>query len=179
MHRALRKGPLFTKNFFHFLQNTPAFSTFFTTPSISFPAYGPGIHSNMPYWFAARRGYARGRTARLSWARSRTIFLIQRSRTDLAWIGTAHSSLVDTARLICRAGSVQRSGVRPSVCPIDRQLQTLELRRRNHPMWPVGRVPSNFGDHKDQVYLVPSNFCNWLSFFFAGQPNRFPPPQTS
>jgi len=26
------------------------------------------------------------------------------------------------------------------------------------------RVPSNFGDHGDQVYLVPDNFCNWLSF---------------
>ena len=36
--------------------------------------------------------------------------------------------------------------------------------RRNRPM---GRVPSNFGDHGDQLYLVPSNFCNWL-LFFAG-----------
>jgi len=30
---------------------------------------------------------------------------------------------------------------------------------------PVGRVYSNFRDHGEQVYLVPSNFCNWLSFF--------------
>jgi len=37
--------------------------------------------------------------------------------------------------------------------------------RRNQPMGPVGRVPSNFGDHGDQVYLVPSNFCIWLSFW--------------
>ena len=29
----------------------------------------------------------------------------------------------------------------------------------------VGRVPSNFGDNGDQVYLVPSNFYNRLSFF--------------
>jgi len=29
----------------------------------------------------------------------------------------------------------------------------------------VGRVPSNFGDHGDQVHLAPSNFCNRLSFF--------------
>ena len=29
----------------------------------------------------------------------------------------------------------------------------------------VGRVTSNFGDHGDQVYLVLSNFCNWLPFF--------------
>ena len=36
-------------------------------------------------------------------------------------------------------------------------------------MGPVGRVPSNCGDHGDQVYLVTSNFCKWLSFFFAGQ----------
>jgi len=36
--------------------------------------------------------------------------------------------------------------------------------RRNRPM---GRVPSNFGDYGDQLYLVPSNFCNWL-LFFAG-----------
>ena len=34
--------------------------------------------------------------------------------------------------------------------------------RRNHPK---GRVPSNYGDHGEQVYLVPSNFCNWLPFF--------------
>ena len=37
--------------------------------------------------------------------------------------------------------------------------------RRNLPTGPVGRVSSNFGDHEDQVYLVPSNYCNWLSFF--------------
>ena len=30
---------------------------------------------------------------------------------------------------------------------------------------PVGHVPSNTGDHGDQVHLVPSNFCNWLPFF--------------
>ena len=29
----------------------------------------------------------------------------------------------------------------------------------------MGRVASNFGDHGDQVYLVTSNFCSWLSFF--------------
>jgi len=32
-------------------------------------------------------------------------------------------------------------------------------------MGPAGRVPSNFGDHGDQVYFVPSDFCNWLSLF--------------
>jgi len=38
--------------------------------------------------------------------------------------------------------------------------------RRDRPIGPVGpTVPSNFGDHWDQEYLVPSNFCNWLSFF--------------
>ena len=31
-------------------------------------------------------------------------------------------------------------------------------------MGSVGRVPSNLGDHGDQVYSVPSNFCNWNSF---------------
>ena len=31
-------------------------------------------------------------------------------------------------------------------------------------MGPVGRVPSNFGDHEDQLYLIPSSFCNWLPF---------------
>ena len=31
-------------------------------------------------------------------------------------------------------------------------------------MGPVGRVPSNSGDHGDQVYLVVSNFYNWLPF---------------
>jgi len=30
-------------------------------------------------------------------------------------------------------------------------------RRRSHPVVPMRRVPSNFGDHGDQVYLVPSN----------------------
>jgi len=41
----------------------------------------------------------------------------------------------------------------------------MKKHRRNRPMGPVGRAPSNFGDHEDQVYLVASNFCNWLSFF--------------
>ena len=36
--------------------------------------------------------------------------------------------------------------------------------RRNRPMGPVGRVPSNYGDRWDRVYLVPSNFCSWLPF---------------
>jgi len=37
----------------------------------------------------------------------------------------------------------------------------------------MGRVPiSDFGDHWGQVYLVISNFCNWL-LFFAG--HRDPP----
>ena len=31
-------------------------------------------------------------------------------------------------------------------------------------MQPMGRVPSNFGDHGNQGYLVPCNFCSWLSF---------------
>ena len=39
--------------------------------------------------------------------------------------------------------------------------------RAYHPTGPVGRVPSNFGDHGDRVYLVCSKLCNWLSFFFA------------
>ena len=30
---------------------------------------------------------------------------------------------------------------------------------------PARRVPSNLGDHGDPMYLVPSNFCNWLLFF--------------
>ena len=30
---------------------------------------------------------------------------------------------------------------------------------------PLGRVPSDYGDDGDQLYLDPSNFCNWLSFF--------------
>ena len=39
-----------------------------------------------------------------------------------------------------------------------------QLYRRNHPIEPVGCVRSNFGDNGDQLYLVPSNFSNWLSF---------------
>jgi len=34
-------------------------------------------------------------------------------------------------------------------------LERVLYHRRNRPMGPVGRVPSNFGDHGDQVYLVP------------------------
>jgi len=33
------------------------------------------------------------------------------------------------------------------------------------PTEPVGRVTSNCADRGDQVYLVPSNLCIWLSFF--------------
>ena len=49
---------------------------------------------------------------------------------------------------------LRSGGIRPNLTP-----------GRNQPMAPAGRVPSNFGDHGDQVYLVPSNFCSWLSFF--------------
>jgi len=46
-------------------------------------------------------------------------------------------------------------------------LQTVTLnshQRRNQPMRPMGRVPSDFGVRGDQVYLFRSNVCNWLSF---------------
>jgi len=37
---------------------------------------------------------------------------------------------------------------------------------RNHPVQrPVGRVPSNFERPGDQIYMVPSNFCDWISLF--------------
>jgi len=37
---------------------------------------------------------------------------------------------------------------------------------RNHPVQrPVGRVPSNFEKPGDQIYMVPSNFCDWISLF--------------
>jgi len=39
--------------------------------------------------------------------------------------------------------------------------------RRNHHMEPVGRVPSNFGDHGDQL-LIPSTFCNHFCYFSLG-----------
>ena len=34
-------------------------------------------------------------------------------------------------------------------------------------MGPVGRVPSNFLELGDQVYLVTSNFCDRLSFLLV------------
>jgi len=49
--------------------------------------------------------------------------------------------------------------------------------QRNRTMGPVGRVPSNFGDHGDQVYLVPSNFCSWLSFI-AGHCGKLASPES-
>jgi len=33
-------------------------------------------------------------------------------------------------------------------------------------MGPVGRVPSNFGESWDRVYLVPFNFYVWLWLSF-------------
>ena len=54
-----------------------------------------------------------------------------------------------------------------SCCPAGQtgcQNDTRFDHRRHRPMGPVGRVRSNFGDRGDQVYLVPSNFCNWLPF---------------
>ena len=35
------------------------------------------------------------------------------------------------------------------------------VHRHNHP---AAHVTFNFGDRHDQVYLVPSNACKWLSF---------------
>ena len=40
-------------------------------------------------------------------------------------------------------------------------------------------VPSNSGDHRDQLYLVPSNFCSWLSFFSWAPWEAYNVPQTS
>jgi len=44
----------------------------------------------------------------------------------------------------------------------------------------VGRVPSNFGDHGNRAYLVPSNFCDWLLFTLcaAGGLQCFPGPRS-
>ena len=48
-------------------------------------------------------------------------------------------------------------------------------------MRPVGRVPSNIEDHGDRVYLVPSNFRNWLPFLagHCGKPTVLPHACTS
>jgi len=54
---------------------------------------------------------------------------------------------------------------RLSRCPCSRLILATSLDATG----PVGRVTSNLGDNGDQLYLVPSNFCSWLSFFFAGQ----------
>jgi len=46
-------------------------------------------------------------------------------------------------------------------------------------MYSVGHVPSKLGDHGYQVYLVLSNFCNWLSFFAGHCEKLTVLPQTS
>ena len=50
--------------------------------------------------------------------------------------------------------------------------------RCNRPMGLVGRVPSNFGQRGYQLYLIPSKFCDWLSFSLGnmGSLQRFPKP---
>jgi len=42
------------------------------------------------------------------------------------------------------------------------------MHRRNHSMGPVGRVPSNFGDRGDQVYLVPVQLLSVFVSFSLG-----------
>jgi len=51
--------------------------------------------------------------------------------------------------------------------------------RHNPPTGPVERVPSNCGDHGDQVYLVPSNFCDWLPFCRRGLREAYTASHTS
>ena len=48
--------------------------------------------------------------------------------------------------------------------------------RRSRPMGPMVRVLSNFGDRGDEVYMIPSNFCSWLSFLLSsmGSLEHFP-----
>ena len=41
---------------------------------------------------------------------------------------------------------------------------SVDIYRRSHPMEPVGRVLSDFWERGDQVCLMSSNFCDWLSF---------------
>ena len=41
---------------------------------------------------------------------------------------------------------------------------SVDIHRRSHPMEPVGRVLSDFWERGDQVCLMSSNFCDWLSF---------------
>jgi len=46
--------------------------------------------------------------------------------------------------------------------------------RCSQPMGEVGRVASNFGLRRDQVYSIPSNFCNWQSFFSLSSQSLMP-----
>jgi len=48
------------------------------------------------------------------------------------------------------------------------ELFTPEFRTRNHPMGPVGRVPSNSWELGDQVYLVHAVQLLQLADIFAG-----------
>ena len=58
---------------------------------------------------------------------------------------------------------------KPATPTSNRSTRALHRHRRNHAK---GRVPSNFGEVGDQVYLVPSDFCDCY-FFSLGSMHNF------
>jgi len=94
-------------------------------------------------------------------------------RCSRCWLPVSWSRVVRRSDVSTSWTNVDRS--RPTCCKYSETVwPNLYCRNRpiyhrhNHAMGPVGRVPSNLGDHRDRVYLPPPHFCNWLSFF-AGQ----------
>jgi len=53
------------------------------------------------------------------------VYSLSSQKIQWGWVSATwqFDSLFDTARIVCGAGSIKRSGVRPSVCPISRTLQ--------------------------------------------------------
>jgi len=70
---------------------------------------------------------------------------------------------IDTVRVVCKAGSRKRSGVRPSVClsvcPTNRQQQRRAPGIAVNSYWAQGlKPPPHFYDHGARIYDEPPTF---------------------
>ena len=85
---------------------------------------------------------------------------------------------VDRVELSALLSTVERRSyvVVRSYSQYRRQLIAIaSVHRRNRHTGSVGRVPSNFGEYEDQLYMVPSSSSD-LSFFAGqyGEPRALP-----
>ena len=60
---------------------------------------------------------------------------------------------------------MKRDAILNEIRDLHARINTAEIHRRDRLMGPEGRVPANFGDYGDQVYLAPPTFATVFGIF--------------